>query len=50
MFGMSFCVYINLFGEEYVVVFEVVMMWGVVGFYVWKSVDKKVICVDVKIE
>lgn len=47
--GMSFRVTLKTYGEQYAVVPEAALLWGATGPYVWKSVDKKAVRVDVNI-
>lgn len=46
---MSFCVYLSIKGDKFVVIFEVVLLWGVNGVYIWLVEDGKVKRVDVSV-
>lgn len=47
--GMSFRVHIQSQGDNFAVIPEAALLWGATGPYVWKSIDKKAVRVDVKI-
>lgn len=47
--GMSFRVEIKSQGDNFAVIPEAALLWGATGPYVWKSIDKKAMRVNVKI-
>lgn len=46
---MSFWVNLSIEGDCFVVILEVVFLWGVIGVYIWFVEDGKVKCVDVSV-
>lgn len=38
-----------MYGECYVVIFELVLLWGVIGVYIYKVIEGKVKWVDVSV-